>query len=163
MRKNDQQFFTVDLRLFCDGFEQGLHLAIPEQTVIDGQQNLFRFLRIDRHWLFQWLKDNGIGRERPMNARRPVVRGSAPHAVVDANRRCNVTAGETQPATRLRRIEELHRRIPEYLNPKMNAGRARVHPSRKVKHGPLNDQQQRVIVEVAGQLIRSKFINRRLH
>ena len=78
------------------------HFLRPQQAVVqsDDDLELVRRMRV--------LQVQDRRRQRPMNAGRTLVRGRAPHAVVDAHRRRDVAAGDTNQAAALRRFDAVH-------------------------------------------------------
>jgi hypothetical protein len=72
------------------------HFIGPEQAMIDGDKHL---LAGDRGVL--GLQNERRCQERPVNARGAIMRGGAPHAVIDPRRRSNVTPRNSGAATGL--------------------------------------------------------------
>src|SRR3569832_1252250 len=91
----------MSLRWRTDGIDQVLHLPWPKEAMIDRQDHNFRS---GRDSFTIRLKHHGSCSQRPMHAFRPVVQGGSPHAMVDTDRRRDITSGLAEVAKSLRQI-----------------------------------------------------------
>src|SRR5262245_26189442 len=74
-----------------------------EHAMIKRENNLTRLRR--RGALIRRAEHRHRGAQRSMHARRALVLGRAPHAVVDPNGRSDVSPGERELTTALRRLD----------------------------------------------------------
>ncbi len=112
---------TTDAK--ADRLAQFLHLLVPQQAQIQGDDDLARrgdgrTTRVGTRAIFgrqarllgQRFQHHGGAGQGAVDAGGLIVGGGAPHAMIDADRRCDVAASHAQPAKALRCIHARHGR-----------------------------------------------------